>query len=166
MKKIILLFFLGMLCLSAQSQHQSAKDSMYVEQLIDHTLKSLSIPGVTNYLYLFSDAGIIILYSEGEKVKGMGCHYVNGTTPELQHLKLNRKRKLSYAKCLGMAKMDTSVNFSNCFSFAHAFHRVTFSIQANNHRLRGAFTTDCGNALKSKGMYEIYDIYQKFITSR
>lgn len=159
----MVLFCLGLLTLSASSQsRQYTQDSINAQQLIDDKLKHLEAVGVVNYLYLFSDAGsIVILYEVEGRIKGSKSYYKRGS--DFRNLKLSRGDKVNYTKCIEMARMDTIVGFSNCNDFVYSFNRVTFLANAGKHSIKGTFTSDCKDAMSKKAMRELYDIYNNIL---
>lgn len=165
LKETIILFCFSLLTLSASSQSQQyAEDSINAQQLIANKLKYLESLGVVNYLYLFSDAGtIVILYEVDRKIKGTKCYYKGKPGSDFRNLRLTKEDKMNYGKCIDMAKMDTTINFSNCKDFVHSFNRVTFSVNFSKHNIKGDFTSDCADMLDKKGMYELYSIYERLL---
>ncbi|MEI3798776.1 MULTISPECIES: hypothetical protein [unclassified Chitinophaga] len=165
LKETVILFCFSLLTLSASSQSQRyAEDSINAQQLIANKLKHLETVGVVNYLYLFSDAGtIVILYEVDGKIKGTKCYYKGKLGSDFRNLRLTKEDKVNYGKCIEMAKMDTTINFSNCKNFVHSFNRITFSANTSKHYIKGIFTSDCTDMLDRKGMYQLHSIYKHLL---
>jgi hypothetical protein len=164
LKNTITLFSISLLSLSAFSQSQKyAEDSVIAQQLIANKLKSLET-GVVNFVYLFSDAGsIVILYDVGGKIKGTKCYYKGKRSSAFKNLKLSKEDKLNFDKCMGMTSKDTTIRFSNCNTVVHSFNRVVFAANKGQHFIRGNFTSDCAGMLDKSGMYELYSIYKRLL---
>lgn len=165
LRETMMLFCFSLFTLSASSQNrQYTEDSINAQRLITDKLKYLETLSVVNYVYLFSDAGtIVILYGVDGKVKGTKCYYKDKSRSSFKNLKLTKEDRTNYDKCIEQAMLDTTVVFSNCNDFVHSFNRVTYSINAGKHNTKGSFTSDCSDMLHRIGMYELYGIYKHLL---
>jgi hypothetical protein len=164
-KKIIVLLSFNIIALAAFSQQQRyQEDSVKVNSLVSDKLKTLKSSGVTSLLYLFSDAGsLVMMYELNGKIKGEKACYKGNRESKFKNLKISKEDKLNFSKCIDIAPQDTVVSFSNCKDFVHSFNRIGFVISANGHAVQGSFTSDCASALEKNGMMCLFNIYKNLV---
>lgn len=162
---MITIFCFSLFVLPAFSQSQSyAEDSVIAQRLIADKLKSLETLNIVNYLYLFSDAGtIVILYEVNGKIKCAKCYYKGNRSLKFRNLKLSKEDKMNFNKSICIVSRDTAMSFSNCNEFVHSFNRVVFNVSKNQYSIKGSFTSDCAGILVKNGMYGLDDIYKRLL---
>ncbi len=168
LKKMITVFCFSLFALPAFSQSQSyAEDSVIAQRLIADKLKSLEPLNIVNYLYLFSDAGlIVILYEVNGKIKGAKRYYKGYRSLKFRNLKLSKEDKMNFNKSISIASRDTAMSFSNCNEFVHSFNLVFFAVSKNQDCIKGSFTSDCAGILDKNGIYGIHNIYGRYFLRR
>lgn len=165
LKYTITIFLFGFFTLSAFSQSQQyADDSLSAQRLIAEKLQSLEALNVVNYLYVFSDAGtIVILYEKNGKIKAVRSYYKAKRGSKFKTIKLSRQAKSNFSKLMGIASKDATMNFSNCSDIVHSFNRVVFFAKQNKYNVNGSFTSDCLGLLDENGMSMLGDIYKHLV---
>lgn len=159
----VVCFSLFSLTVSSQSKNYS-EDSLIAQRLITDKFKSLEDLNIVNYLYLFSDEGVIVaLYEEGKKVKAFRSYYKGKRSSSFRNFKLSKKDKSNFKKCMSMALSDTAISYSNCNDFIHSFNRIVFFVSKNQHFVKGNFTSDCLGVLDKNGMDGLYNIYKRML---
>ena len=163
---MITIFCFSLFALSAFSQSQQyAEDSLSAQRLIEEKLQSLKALSIVNYLYIFSDAGtIVILYEDKGKTKAAERHYKGKGNTRFKEIKLSKEDKSNFGKCMSMISKDTTISSSNCSDIVHSFNRVVFSANQNQHSVNGSFTSDCLGLLEQNGMGMLGDIYRHLLT--
>jgi hypothetical protein len=165
LKKTIIAFCFSLFALTVFSQSKNyAEDSVIAQRLITDKLKSLEALNIVNYLYLFSDGNaIVVLYEEGEKIKASKSYYKGERSSNFRNLKLSKKDKSNFKKCMSMALSDTTISYTNCNDFVHSFNRIVFFVSKSQHFLKGNFTSDCLGMLDKNEMNGLYNIYKRML---
>ena len=165
LKKTIIAFCFSLFTLAAFSQSKNyAEDSVIAQQLIKDKLKSLEALNIINYLYLFSDGGaIVVLYEEGKKIKASKSYYKGDRSSNFRNLKLSKKDKSNFKKCMSITMSDTTISYTHCNDFAHSFNRIVFFMSKKQHFVMGNFTSDCLGMLDKNGMNGLHNIYKRML---
>lgn len=163
LKKIITISCFSLITISAISQSRGyVEDSVIAQRMISDKLQSLEALNIVSYLYLFSDAGnIVILYEETGKIKAVKSFYKGNRCSKFKNLRLSKEDKSSFNRLTSIALKDTTVSFSNCNNIVHAFNRVVFAMITHKHVIKGNFTSDCLGMLDDNGMSELHSIYKR-----
>lgn len=163
LKNTIIVFCSILFTLNAFSQSKNyAEDSLVAQRLIIEELKSLESLNIVNYVWLFSDAGtIVLLFEEGKNIKAFKSHYKGEHSSKFTDLKLSKKDKSNFKKCMNMTLSDTTISYSNCNDFVHSFNRVVFFVSKNQHYVKGNFTSDCLGILDKNRIEGLCSIYKR-----
>lgn len=166
----MLKYMIAILCfcfftLSGFSQSQQyTDDSLRAERLVAKKIKSLETLNIVNYLYVFSDAGtIVLLYENNGNIKAVRSYYKRTRGSRFKPLKLSREDKSNFTTLMSIASKDTAIYFSDCSDIVHSFNRVVFSVKKNKYNVNGSFTSDCLGLLDENGMSMLGDIYKHLI---
>lgn len=162
LKSTITILSFSFFTLSAFSQKKEyADDSLSAQRLIEEKLQSLESLNIVNYLYIYSDAGtIIILYENDGKIKAVKSYYKGTRGSKFKPIKLSRQDKSNFFKLMRVTLKDTTINFSNCSNIVHSFNRIVFLSKKNIFKVNGSFTSDCLGLLNDNEMSMLGDIYK------
>jgi hypothetical protein len=108
-RKMIVLLVISLFASPVFPQSKSYMEDSVAQRLIADKLQVLNI---SNYVYLFSDAGTIaILYEADEQLKGFKCYYKGKSGSKDKILKLSKEDKLNFYKCMEIAIKDNYNTF-------------------------------------------------------